>query len=71
MLPKRPGNAGQYLRVLKFASLIGVVVAHVGTAVAAGDAEVDQQLGNRLEVIDVLSMQEPVARCRGWRACRR
>ncbi len=47
MLPNRPGNAGQYLRVLKFRLGVGVVVGHVGPAVAAGDAEVDEELGDR------------------------
>ena len=48
MQPNRSGNAGQYLSVLNWLSLIGVVVAHVRAAVAAADAEEREQLDDRV-----------------------
>jgi hypothetical protein len=46
MLPNRPGNAGAVLEGLEVRLAVGVVVGHVGAAVAAGDAEIDEELGD-------------------------
>jgi hypothetical protein len=48
MLPKRPGERWAVLQRLELSLAVGVVVGHVRAAVAAGDAEVDEELGDGL-----------------------
>lgn len=73
--PKRAGKPGRYLRVLKWASELGVVVRDVRPRMALGDAEVGQQEGDRLgrHRAAAIGMDRERAGRDGfaWPACRR